>query len=507
MELEEAGLRASSLIFPKRTTPTVAVSHFAPHSRRDMMRISVSNKRRAAIAVVVIALVLAGVGRWIQRERGPAPLRLSDLGALDADVAAFIAEQLERVAAEPKSATAWVALAAALEANGVASAAPAVYETALELDSSNPRWWYRSALLQWRLGNPDNAVASLDRALQLDATYAPAHARRGSWMLDRGEVASAEASFRRAAQIDPGLAAGPIGLARVSLTRGEPQQAVDTLERLLNDHPGDRYALQLLGTAYRRLGREDDARFALTVGAGGEPVTRDPWLDEVGQAQRGFASVLKQATRLALAGRFAEAIPLLERLRVQRPDDVALLTHLGAVYAGAGRVSESIALLESVLARSPDSFEAHLNLATAHVFLRQLDQAAIHADRAIALRPGSARAHDARGMILWQSGRPAEAVAAFEKALTLDPRNQRPAVYIGLIQLERGQSATALRYFEQALKSNPMMADALVGIGMAQIELGAIDQAESALGQAAQIDPENARLRTAQDRLRQRARR
>ena len=52
------------------------------------------------------------------------------------------------------------------------------------------------------------------------------------------------------------------------------------LERLLNDHPGDRYAMQLLGTAYRRLGRDDDARFALAVGAGGEPVWRDPWSDE-----------------------------------------------------------------------------------------------------------------------------------------------------------------------------------------------------------------------------------
>ncbi len=461
-------------------------------------------QRKSATAILV-ALVLAGVGMWSVRAREPIPPRLSDLGAMDADVANFIAEHIDRVSVARHSATAWGALATALEANGFTGAAADVYDTALTLDPANARWWYRRALLQWRHGDTVGAAATLDRVLQLDATYAPAHARRGNWMLDRGDVASAEASFRRATEIDPNHTAGPTGLARVFLARGESQRAVDTLERLLSDHPGDRYALQLLGTAYRQLGREDDARFALTVGAGGEPVVRDPWLDEVGQARRGFAAVLKQATRLALAGKFAEAIPLLEQLRVQRPNDLVLLSHLGAVYAGAGRLAESIALLESVLARDADSFDGHLNLATAHVFGRRLDLAAPHADRAIALRPGSAKAHETRGMILWQSGRAADAVPIFDRALMLDPRNQRPGVWIGLILLERGQSAAALRYFERALQSDPMMADALVGIGIAQTELGAIDQAEIALSQAAQIDPENARLRTAQERLRRRA--
>ena len=43
------------------------------------------------------------------------------------------------------------------------------------------------------------------------------------------------------------------------------------LEQALATSPGDRYTLQLLGTAYRRVGRVDEARFALTVGAAGAP--------------------------------------------------------------------------------------------------------------------------------------------------------------------------------------------------------------------------------------------
>jgi tetratricopeptide (TPR) repeat protein len=338
--------------------------------------------------------------------------------------------------------------------------------------------------------------------LELDATYAPAHWRRGLWLLDQGDTLSAEASFSRATTVDAADVGGWVGLARVYLARGENQRAVDMLERLLNDHPGDRYALQLLGTAYRRIGREDDAQFTLAVGARGEPVWRDPWSDHVGSDRRGFASILKEATALATAGDYAQAIPLLERLRAARPDDLALLNHLGGVYAASGRTSQAIALLESVLARDPQNFDTHLNLATAYGFDRKFAQADSHADRALTIRPTSARALEAKGVILWQAGRPAEARHVLEAALARDPRQARPRIWIGFLLDEQRQPAAAVPWFEAALRIDPMSADALVGLGMAQLQLGARDAAATALQRAEQIDPGNARLASAMRLLR-----
>jgi tetratricopeptide (TPR) repeat protein len=325
------------------------------------------------------------------------------------------------------------------------------------------------------------------------------------WLLDRGDLSAAEAAFRRAGELDSAGTSGAIGLARVFLVRGENQEAIDTLERLLENHPGDRYALQLLGTAYRRLGREDDARFALAVGAGAQQRIHDPWLDDVALARRGFAARLKQATGYAMAGRFSDAIPLLEQLRSERPDDIALATHLGGIYGAAGRPAEAIALLDAVLARDRDNFDAHVNLATTYVSARALDRASIHADRAVALRPGSAKAHETRGMIQMSSRRPADAIASFDRALALDPRNQRPRAWIGWIFLEQQQNGHALRSFEGALEHDPMMVDALVGIGVIQIRIGAFDQARITLSRAEQIDPSNARLETARALLSQRS--
>jgi tetratricopeptide (TPR) repeat protein len=453
---------------------------------------------------VLIACVTLGAASawWGLRARGPEPPRLADMGAMDPDIAAFIGERIARVSAARSSAPAWGELGIACEANGFAGVAAKAYATAIRLEPANARWWYRLALNKSRLGDQPGGLAALDRVLELDATYAPAHWRRGLWLLDQGDTASAEASFRRATTVDAADVGGWVGLARVYLARGENQRAVEMLERLLNDHPGDRYALQLLGAAYRRIGREDDARFTLAVGARGEPVWRDPWSDQVGADRRGFASVLKEATALAMAGDSAQAIPLLERLRSARPDDLALLNHLGGVYAAGGRTSEAIALLESVLARDPQNFDTHLNLATAYGYDRAFARAESHVDRALTIRPTSARALEAKGVILWQAGRPAEARHVLEAALARDPRQARPRVWIGFLLDEQRQPAAAVPWFEAALRIDPMSADALVGLGMAQLQLGARDAATMALRRAEQIDPTNARLASAMRLLR-----
>ena len=448
---------------------------------------------------------LVGVLVTVACASGPEPPRLADLGEMDPVVAALISERIGQVARNRSSAPAWAALGAGLQANGFSGAAAQAYATATKLDNTDARCWYRLALLQSRLGDHAAAVASLDQALRLEPTYAPAHARRGMWLLDRGRAADAEAAFRRVIEIDGSDSSGSIGLARVFLARGDNQQAMATLEQLLDRHPGDRYALQLLGTAYRRLGNEEDARFALAMGAGHEQTFRDPWLDEVAAARRGFAARLKEATAQAMAGEFAAAIPLLEQLRTERPNDVALTTHLGGIYAAAGRLADATALLDSVLAHDAGNFDAHINLAQALVRQGALDRAASHAERAVAIRPTSAKAHETKGIVQWRAGRTAEATASFERALALDPRNQQPRAWIGWIFLERQQNAPALHHFERALEVDPLVADALVGIGVLQVRVGALDQARVSFRRAEQIDPANGRLRAATELLGQAA--
>ena len=433
--------------------------------------------------------------------RVPAPADPRTFGELDPAVATLLDELTSAVNANRSDAARWGHLAMGLEANGLLVQAAGNYEVAVRLDGREPRWRYLLALLKARRGELDAALADLERVVQLAPDYAPARWKQGLWWLDRGDTSRAQSAFQAAVQIAPRDPAGQIGLALVHLSQREDAKAAAALEAVLAANPGDRYALQLLGTAFRRLGREQDARFALTVGSTGQPVWADPWSDEVGQYRRGFAAMLKEATQLGLERRFDEAIARLDQLVKLRPDDQALRVYRGGMYAAAGRVAEAAAILDPVLAADPANFDAAMHLASGYLFAGDLDRAAAHATRALALRPSSADAAKLRGMVQWQQGRTREAETLFKAAASADPRDPMPHMWMGMILGQQMRYVEARQRFETALSKNPLLGDALIGVADTFAATGAFAQAEVALERAAQAEPNNPRLPAARDRI------
>lgn len=445
--------------------------------------------------VIVLTLLSAGCSR------GPAPADPGTFGDLDPAVATLLNELTAAVNADRLDAARWGRLGMALEANGLLVPAAANYEIAVGLDEQEPRWRYRRALLRARRGELDAALGDLERVIALAPGYVPARWRQGLWLLDRGDTAGAQTAFQVAVQAAPSDPAGHIGTALVHLSKREDAAAAAALEQLLAASPGDRYALQLLGTAYRRLGREDDARYALTIGSAGQPVWTDPWSDELTPYRRGFAVMLKEATQLGLERKFDQAIALLTQLVKMRPGDNALQVYLGGMYAAAGRVAEAAAILDPVLAADPAHFDATMHLASGYLFTGNLDRAATYAVRALALRPADADAVKLQGMVHWQQGRLGEAEALFDAAAAADPRDPMPHLWTGMILGQQARYLDARRRFELALAKNPLLGDALLGVADTLAATGAFAQAERALQRAEQAEPANPRLPAARDRI------
>ncbi len=420
---------------------------------------------------------------------------------MDPEVASLLRELRAAIDANPRDAAAWGRFAMACEANGFIGAARDAYETSTRLAPEEPRWTYRLALVRSRLGEHEEALSALARVNHLAPEYGPAWCRLGLWRLDRGDTNGAEAAFGRALALDAGDLSASTGLARVHLERRDNQRAADLLERVLERHPGDRYALQLLGTAYRRLGRMDDAAFALAVGAGGEPTWSDSWSAEVGQFRRGFATVLKTATAEAMAGRFDRALPLLERLRLRNPTDVSLANHTAEVLTAAGRPGDAVRILAPMVQARSENADTHLALASAYLAAGEPARAETHIDRAISLQAGGARALELKGMIAWRDRRTRQAAALFEQGLVRDPRHVRLLAWIGLIELEERKPREAAAAFAEVLRRDPLQADALAGLAMAQAALGAREQAVMALTRAEQVAPDHPRVREARARL------
>ena len=434
-------------------------------------------------------------------EQGRAPADPRTFGDLDPAVVDLLNELTAAVNADRSDAGRWGRLAMGLEANGLVLQAAENYEVAVHLDGNEPRWPYQLAILKARRGEVDAALADLDRVIQLAPVYAPARWKQGLWWLDRGDIAKAQAAFAAAVQAAPTDPAGHTGLALVHLSKREDAQAAAALEKLLTTHRGDRYALQLLGTAYRRLGRDSDARLALTVGSAGQPSWTDPWSDEIAKYRRGFAAMLKEATQLGLERKFDEAIAQLDQLVKLRPEDQALRVYLGGMHAAAGRVDEAANILDPVLAADPANFDATMHLASGYLFAGNLDRAAAYATRALALRPSNADAAKLQGMVHWQQGRTRDAEALFNEAASADPRDPMPHLWMGMILGQQMRYVEARQRFETALSKNPLLGDALIGVADTFAATGAFAQAEVAIKRAEQAEPNNPRLPAARDRV------
>jgi tetratricopeptide (TPR) repeat protein len=417
------------------------------------------------------------------------------------EVAATVKAAHDRVAADPKSASTWLTLGMVCEANGLSAEARRAYLRTVAIDDRQAKGWYRLAIAKGRAGQIDEALAAVDRSIALDAGHAPSHWRRGLWLLDLSKDGEARSAFETATTLDPSNPGGWVGLARVALQQKRPADAVELLERFLSQHPGDLYALRLLGTAYQRLGRTDEAAYALSMAAPGEPVWPDPWSDELQPLRVGFAQTLKEATAQLLNANYAAAIPLLERLSRERPDDLSLTQQLGLSYVAAGRSADGLALLQKALERDPENLETHLRLASAYVNTKDYPRALAHAERAVALSPELGRAHEAKGMALWRGERPVDALSAFQLALRYDPMNVSAHVWMGWILLEGGRPQEADAHFETAARRNPMLADAFVGMGIVSLQRGRLDEAEQALERAAKLEPGNPRLAKARSQL------
>lgn len=452
--------------------------------------------------------MLAAALAWFFSARAvmpPVP-RLESLGAIAPEVADAAREALVSLAQNPRDAQRWGRFGMICEANGIVGPARDAYAVATSIEGAESKWWYRLAYVQARSGQVDDAIRNVRRAIELNPAYSPAQRRLGMWLLDRDDTDGAERAFARAAELDQGDVSSAVGLARVYLQRRQDQRAVEVLERALAKTPGDRYAIQLLGTAYRRLGRVDEAEYALAVGITGEPSWPDPWTDEMLQYRRGFAVRLKDATQYFVAGRMAEAIALLQQLGREKPDDIALLSHLGEVYVAAGRAAEGVAILERVVARDPRRFEAYVNLASGYLNQNDLARAGAAVDRAIAIDPSLGRAHETRGLILWRRGDERAALDAFREALRCDPRDVRALVWTGMVEMNLNRPADALASFGRASRLDPTRVEAWVGIANAAITLGAWDEASTALQHAVHLDPDAAAVKHAAERLRSRRR-
>lgn len=440
-------------------------------------------------ALCVLLLVLCAIGGACRRQPVPEPPVPADLDAMDPDVRARVNEALASLRAEPRDAARWMRLGMTYEAHVLNDPAKQCYEEARQLAPDDPRAWYRVALLRERTGDLRGAIDGVEVAIGRDPGYAPAHWRRGFWLLDEGNAPEAMASFQRAVSLAPDDPVGWIGLARGYLQQHDAAHAREVLERLLAGGASlprnlRQYVVRLLASAARTASDAPGAPPVAPVRAAEEPTWSDPWASEVAQYRTGFAALYKNAIERSTAGDYRVAAALFEQLRQKRPADVTLLNQLAVCYLADKRFADGIGVLVKAAELEPNRPETHLNLASAALETDDLPRALTEARRAIVLDRRLGKAYEVSGAVLARSGQSRDALEAFEAAVRYDPQNTIALVSAGMLEGAQGRFDTALGKFERASQIDPTDADAYLGIAIVGLRSGKLDAAEAALEQA-----------------------
>ena len=152
-------------------------------------------------------------------------------------------------------------------AMGQNDAAAAEYQRYLAIDDRAPAVLYKLALAHYRNGMPARAADPLRRAVAIDDRFAEAHYLLGLLLRDT-DRAQALRALQRALDLNATFAPAREELARLYEDMGRPQDAIDQLEALAALEPTRPERLVNVGLAYARMGRRNTA--VLTLGRAAE---------------------------------------------------------------------------------------------------------------------------------------------------------------------------------------------------------------------------------------------
>lgn len=235
-----------------------------------------------------------------------------------------------------------------------------------------------------------------------------------------------------------------VAKANEQLAKGKPEEAIKTVQKLVQQLPGSAEALVALGNLYDRIGQDNNLNEADTT----------------------FTSAVQAAS---------SAPPAIQALVL-----AAHASHL--LKRGNSLTALANAKKAAELLPNADTLAA---LARAEARFDNGPAAMQAADKAVQADANSALAHEAKGEALLASSRPADAVVAFRKAASLSPLS-RMRVGVARALLAQGKSGEAVTEADAASKADPNSAEALAVLGLAQIKAKPKDQAvwSEAIGNA-----------------------
>jgi tetratricopeptide (TPR) repeat protein len=357
------------------------------------------------------------------------------------------------------------------------------FTEAERLDPVEPRWPYYLGLVLPLVGELEQAICKLRRAVELRPREAELQLRLAELLLAQGEIAEAKTTFAdlvsssgtTISQGSPGArqaltSRAQLGLARAAHAAGDVNESLKLLNQC-RESPYARKAALTLMAEVRQTQGETVAVDRLLRQAEDLPDDQnwpDPFVEECLRLQTGQTALLSRAAKLLNEDRAQQASELLMR---------AVESH-------------------------PDSSRAWLLLGRACLRLHNLPGAEQAFGQAVRLDPNVADAQFYMGVVLFEHGNHLGAAARFRTATNLKPDYSLAHFNLGQCLKREGDQKAAIEAFRTAVRYKPHFAQAHRELGELLAQQGDLEQAQKYLQHAVDLEPSDAQAKSLLEKVR-----
>jgi len=298
------------------------------------------------------------------------------------------------------------------------------YEKILQMDARHADSLHLLGMISVQAQLPDIAIDLIQRAIAINAGFAPFHSNLGTIFQSQGKLEDAEAEYTVALRIAPDMPETLGNLGSVLLAKGKLEQAVSCYQRAIAINPNIAEMHFHLGNV---LHAQDDLEGAVNC--------------------------------------YQKALAL-------RPDYAEAHCNLGSALTDLKLLDQAIASIENALAINPNLAEAHNALGVALQAQHHPEQAKACYQQALKLKPDYAEALSNYGTLLEAVGDLKGAAEKHFQALAVSPDYPEGHNNLGNVLASQGCLDEAIAHYERALALKPELTDALYNLGVAQLSAG-----------------------------------
>lgn len=310
--------------------------------------------------------------------------------------------------------------------------------------SKHPLTRYLQAMVEQRKGNLAAARGHIAETVRLTPDYLPGRLLAGMIHAALKEHVLAQEHLGAVVGRAPRHVGARQALAMSQLDAGAPQQALETLEPLLDGPAPDTMTLRVAGRIFVALGEGERA---------------------------------------------AEAF---EKLAAANPQDAKARAQLGIARLLEGNLDEGVGDLEAASDLATSEGEADVALILINLRRGKVDAALAAQQELERKRPEDPRTFALKGGVLLVKRDLAGARTAFEKALTLKPDYLPAAINLSQLDLADKRREDALKRFESVIAANPSSVDAYLLLSGAVLNTGGTPEASrTVLERAAKANPQS----------------